>query len=38
MPMSVDTRGSSAPTVSAIHEPNDMPAAQSGASGYAVRM
>ena len=35
MPMSVDTRGSSAPTVSAIHAPNDMPPAQSGAPGYA---
>ena len=29
--MSVDTRGSSAPTVIATHEPNDMPAAHTGA-------
>jgi hypothetical protein len=27
------TRGSSAPTVNAIHEPNDIPAAQSGNPG-----
>ena len=33
MPSSSDTRGSSAPTVRAIHEPNDMPAAQSGRPG-----
>ena len=33
MPSSSETRGSSAPTVSAIHEPNDMPAAQIGRSG-----
>src|SRR6266511_3000874 len=34
MPMSVDTRGSSTPTARAIHAPNDMPPAQSGACGY----
>mgnify|MGYP003694393859 CR=1 FL=1 len=38
MPMSVETRGSSAPTVSATHAPNDMPAAQSGAPGYCACM
>ena len=38
MPMSVDTRGSAAPTVSATHAPNDMPAAQSGTSGYRACM
>src|SRR4051812_22850421 len=34
MPMSVDTRESSAPCVSATYEPNDMPPAQRGAPGY----
>src|SRR5262245_25914054 len=38
IPSSSDTRGSSAPTVSPIHEPNDIPAAHSGACGYFSRM
>ena len=38
MPMSAATRESSAPTVIATHEPNDMPAAHSGASGYVSCM
>ena len=38
MPMSVETRGSAAPTVSATHAPNDMPAAHSGAPGYCAAM
>ena len=33
MPSSSDTRASSAPAVIAIHDPNDMPAAQIGRSG-----
>ena len=33
-----DTRGSAAAAVSATHEPNDMPAAQSGAPGYRSLM
>ena len=35
MPMSVETRGSSAPTVSAIHAPNDMPAGPERRAGIA---
>ena len=38
MPISADTRGSSAPTVSATHAPNDIPAAHSGAPGYCAAM
>src|SRR6188472_2502007 len=34
MPSSSETRASSAPVVIAIHEPNDIPAAQIGRSGY----
>ena len=33
MASSSDTRGSSAPVVMAIHDPNDIPAAQTGRSG-----
>src|SRR6266850_647222 len=38
MPIRVDTRSSSAPTVSATQAPNDMPPAHIGAPGYCACM